>query len=140
METTYYTAFYNVVKDTQSSTGTELPHDIEAYVVGLLSSFVNRNDIPPDSAFAEMFLKIKTVVDAKQLGDTCLFVSGVFPNYKRRSGIDRRYYQGIGATSYEIASPMNSDLFPTISQHFVFLSEFIETAVNSSTHIRKQFF
>jgi len=140
MKTTYYSAFYDVVKDTQSSTGQELPHDIEAYIVGLLSSFVDRKDIPPDSAFAEMFLKIKTVVDAKQLGDTCLFMSGVFPNYKRRSGIDRRYYQDIGVTSYEIATPMNSDLFPTISQHFIFLSEFIETAVNSSTHIRKQFF
>ena len=139
METTYYSVFYDVVKDTQSTTGTDLPHDVEAYVVGLLSSFVKRNDIPPESAIAEMFLKIKTTNQAKQLGDTCLFVSGVFPNFKKRAGINRRYFQDIGATSYEIARPINTELFPTISQHFVFLSEFIETAVDSSTHIQQHF-
>jgi hypothetical protein len=131
MKDTYNEAFFDVVKETQAKTGMELPHHVEAYIVMLLSDFVDRNDIPPDSTFAEMFLTIRNSYQAKQLGDTCLFVSGVFPNMKKRHGINRRYYQDIGSTSYEMASAMNGELFPALARHFVFLSEFIEVTVNS---------
>ena len=132
MKDAYTSAFYDVVKETQTSTGLELPHHVEAYIVMLLSDFVDRNDIPPDSTFAEMFLTIKNSRQAKELGDTCLFVAGAFPTLKARHGINRRYYQDIGSTSYEMASTMNEELFPVLAKHFVFLSEFIELTVNSS--------
>ena len=132
MKDAYTTAFYDVVKDSQAKSGMELPHHIEAYIVMLLSEFVDRNDIPPDSTFAEMFLSIKDARQAKQLGDTCLIVSGAFPKLKARHGINRRYYQDIGSTSYDMASTMNEELFPVLAKHFVFLSEFIELTVNSS--------
>ena len=131
MKDAYTTAFYDVVKETQATSGLELPHHIEAYIVMLLSDFVDRNDFPPDITFAEMFLTIKTHQQAKALGDTCLFVSGAFPRLKARHGINRRYYQDIGSTSYEMASTMNEQLFPALAKHFVFLSEFIEVTVNS---------
>jgi hypothetical protein len=132
MKDAYTTAFYDVVKETQATSGMELPHHVEAYIVMLLSDFVDRDDIPPDSAFAEMFLTLRNSRQAKQLGDTCLFISGAFPKFKARHGITRRYYQDIGSTSYEIASGMNEQLFPVLARHFVFLSEFIELTVNSS--------
>jgi hypothetical protein len=131
MKDEYRVAFYDIVKETQVTSGLELPHHVEAYIVMLLSDFVDRNDIPPDSTFAEMFLTIKNKHQAKQLGDTCLFVAGAFPTLKSKHGINRRYYQDIGSTSYEMASDMNIDLFPVLSRHFVFLSEFIELTINS---------
>ena len=131
MKDAYTTAFYNVVKETQINSGFELPHYVEAYIVMLLSDFVDRNDIPPDDSFAEMFLTIRNSRQAKQLGDTCLFVSGAFPRLKAKYGINRRYYQDIGSTSYEMASNINEELFPVLAKHFVFLSEFIEVAVSS---------
>jgi hypothetical protein len=132
MKDAYTTAFYDVVKETQATSGLELPHHVEAYIVMLLSDFVDRNDIPPDSTFAEMFLTLRDSRQAKQLGDTCLFVAGAFPRLKAKHGINRRYYQDIGSTSYEMASNMNAELFPLLARHFVFLSEFIELTVNSS--------
>ena len=132
MKDAYHSAFYDVVKETQITSGYELPHHIEAYIVMLLSDYVDRNDIPPDNSFAEMFLTIKNNREAKMLGDTCLIVSGVFPKLKRRHGINRRYYQDIGSTSYEMASDMNENLFPMLAKHFVFLSEFIELSVSSA--------
>ena len=78
-----------------------------------------------------MFLSIKDSRQAKQLGDTCLIVSGAFPQLKQRYGVDRRYYQDIGSTSYEMASTMNEELFPVLAKHFIFLSEFIELTVSS---------
>jgi hypothetical protein len=131
MKDAYHIAFYDVVKESQAKSGYELPHDVEAYIVMLLSDFVDRNDIPPDSTFAEMFLTIRNKQEAKALGDTCLFVAGAFPRLKARHGISRRYYQDIGSTSYEMASDMNIDLFPVLAKHFVFLSEFIELTVSS---------
>ena len=97
----------------------------------LLSDFVDRNDFPPDATFAEMFLTLRNQQQAKRLGDTCLFVAGAFPKLKSKHGINRRYYQDIGSTSYEMASDMNIDLFPVLARHFGFLSDFIELAVNS---------
>jgi len=131
MKDAYYSAFYDVVKDTQVTSGMELPHHIEAYIVMLLSDCIDRNDIPPDSTFAHMFLTIRDSQQAKQLGDTCLIVSGAFPKLKARHGLNRRYYQDIGSTSYDMASAMNEELFPVLAKHFVFLSEFIELTVNS---------
>lgn len=130
MKDAYYTAFYDIVKDTQSSTGYDLPDHIEAYIVMLLTDFVDRDDIPPASTFTEMYLTLKSKNDAKRLGDTCLFVSSVFPEYKKRHGIQRRFYQDIGSSSYEIASTMNVELFPVLARHFVFLSQFIEVTCN----------
>ena len=132
MKDAYTTAFYDVVKETQAKSGMELPHHVEAYIVMLLSDFVDRDDIPPDQTFAEMFLTLRDTRQAKQLGDTCLIISGAFPKFKQRHGISRRYYQDIGSTSYEMASDMNAKLFPVLARHFVFLSEFIELTVNSS--------
>lgn len=132
MKDAYTNAFYDVVKNTQARYGYELPHHIEAYVVMLMSDFVDRDDIPPDTSFAHMFLSLKDKQQAKQLGDMCLFISGAFPEYKAKYGITRKYYHDIGSTSYEMASDMNIDLFPTLAKHFVFLSDFIEITVNSS--------
>jgi len=131
MKDAYTTAFYDVVKETQASSGMDLPPHVEAYIVMLLSDFVDRDDIPPDTTFAEMFLTLRNSRQAKNLGDTCLFIAGAFPRLKARHGINRRYYQDIGSTSYEMASAMNIDLFPVLARHFVFLSEFIELTVNS---------
>ena len=131
MKDAYTNAFYDVVKETQSATGFDLPQHVEAYIVMLLSEYVDRFDIPPDQTFAEQFLTIKDARQAKHLGDTCLIVSGVFPKLKARHGLNRRYYQDIGSTSYEMASAMNDDLFPVLARHFVFLSNFIELSVNS---------
>ena len=131
MKDTYTTAFYDVVKDTQATSGMDLPHHVEAYIVMLLSEFVDRTDVPPQLTFAEMFLTIQNNQQAKALGDMCLFVSGAFPKLKQRHGLNRRYYQDIGSTSYDMASGMNQELFPVLAKHFVFLSEFIELTVNS---------
>jgi hypothetical protein len=140
MNEAYRLAFYDVVKETQATSGCELPHHIEAYIVMLLADFVDRNDVPPDSTFAQLFLSIQNNQQAKYLGDMCLFVSGAFPTLKAKHGINRRYYQDIGSTSYDMASDMNDDLFPVLSKHFVFLSNFIETTVNTSKQMQSNLF
>ena len=132
MNDAYTSALFDVVKETSATRGYDLPEPIEAYVVMLLANFVDKTDFLPDT-FATAFLTIKDSRDAKSLGDTCLFVSGVFPTIGERKGLNRRYYQDIGSTSYEIvAEVMNPELFTPLATHFNFLSDFIEVTVNSS--------
>lgn len=126
----YYTnAFYSVIKETQDTTGLTLPHHIEAYVVMLLASKVDQPDFLPKGTFGENYMNNKS---PKELGDTCLFVTGVFPEYGKKHGINKKYYQDIGIGSYSVAADyMNGELFEELAKHFTFLSDFIEVTVNN---------
>jgi len=131
MNDTYTEALFDAVKETSATSGYDLPEPIEAYVVMLLASFIDKPDFLPDT-FGPTLLQIKTSAQAKALGDTCLIVTGVFPSYGERKGINRRYYQDIGSTSYEMAAEAhNPELFITLATHFNFLSNFIEVVTNS---------
>jgi hypothetical protein len=132
MNDAYTSALFDVVKDTAAKRGYELPEPIEAYIIMLLASYVDKPDFLPDT-FATAYLTIKNPNDAKELADTCLFVAGVFPSIGERKGLKRKYYQDIGSTSYEIvAEARNPELFGTLATHFVFLSDFIEVVTHSS--------
>ena len=141
MNDAYTSALFDVVKETSATRGYDLPEPIEAYVVMLLTNFVDKPNFLPKDAFGTTLLQLKTSNEAKQLGDTCLFVAGVFPNIGERKGLKRRYYQDIGSTSYEmVAEVQNPELFSTLATHFNFLSEFIEVTVSTSKHLQSNLF
>jgi hypothetical protein len=128
MKDAYVDAFRSVVLCTQAETGYELPEPIEAYVVMLLAHNLDRPNFIPEETFAQAYLKLRRPADhsAKELGDACLFVTGVFPTYGAKHGLDKSYYQDIGITSYDmVAETLNGELFSQLSTHFVFLSNFI---------------
>ena len=140
MNDAYTSALFDVVKETSATRGYDLPEPIEAYVVMLLANFVDKPDFLPDT-FGPTFMQLKTSGEAKQLADTCLFVSGVFPSLGERKGLSRRYYQDIGSSSYEmVAGVRHPELFNTLATHFNFLSEFIEVTVHSSKHLQNSLF
>jgi hypothetical protein len=127
MEDSYRSAFYDIVKETQGKTGYELPEDLECYLVMLLSQQTDRPNFLPETTFAEMFLTANTPTQRKVLGDTCLFVSGVFPYIGNRKGISRSYYSDMGITSYKLLSECwHPELFGSLAKHFNLLSGFIE--------------
>jgi len=136
MEDAYRSAFFGIVKETQDKTGYELPDHIEVYLVMLLSHQTDRPNFLPETSFAEMFLTANTPQKRKELGDTCLFVAGVFPYIGERRGINRSYYRDLGTTSYEMLSESwHPELFSHLAKHFDFLSGFIEV-VFDKTHVR----
>jgi hypothetical protein len=129
MRDEYTSAFYKVVKQTQSRYGYDLPFDIEVYVVMLLSSHMDKKDFLPQDSFAESYMKLKGI-KAKELGDTCLFTVGVFPEYGKRKGLTQEYFSNIGRSSYDIAtSYLDDKLFSDLRDHFKFLSKFINVCV-----------
>ena len=143
MKDAYVDAFRVVVKQTCDTEGYELPEPIEAYVVMLLANNMDRPEFLPEKSFAQAYLRLRRPghLSAKELGDTCLFVTGVFPQYGIKYGISRRYYQDIGISSYDMVSEtMNGELFKQLSIHFGFISDFIGVVTSSSTERRNNLF
>ena len=127
MKDEYTTVFYDLVQETQSTTGYELPLEVEAYVVMLLADKLDKPNFLPEKSFAEAYLSLKQPyrLSAKELGDTCLFVTGVFPEY----GLSVNYYSNIGKSSYSIATTnLDIEIFELLSTKFDFVREFINIA------------
>jgi len=134
MKDAYTLAFYDAVKETRAKTGYELPEHLEAYVVMLLASFVEKPDYLPNSSFAETYLTLvqKRSSNIKELGDVCLFVTGVFPEYKNRHGLDVEYFSSIGSNSY---LQIESELFNELGSKFRYVRQFISLTVNPTKGI-----
>lgn len=130
MDDHYVQVFHSLVRDTRKSYGYELPGDIEQYVVLLLADHMDRPDWLPDTSFAQSYMLIQSSHDAKVLGDECLFLCGVFPEYGKRRGLDINYYASIGSGSYSRASrSLHTELFEGLSQQFDIVSQFINVTV-----------
>ena len=133
MKDAYVDAFRGIVVETRNKTGIELPEPVEIYVIMLLANFLDRPNFLPDSSFAETQLKLKNSRSAKELGDVCLFLTGVFPQYGSRYGIDTGYYVGIGSNSYQMAArTLNYQTFQLLSEHFDYVRQFIEITTSSN--------
>jgi hypothetical protein len=134
MKDIYVDTFRSIVRDTREQTGIELPEPIEVYVVMLLANYLDRPDFLPERSFAETHLKLKSSRSAKELGDACLFLTGVFPQYGSQYGIDRRYYVGIGSSSYQSAAiALNYEIFQLLGVHFEYVRNFIEITVSDQS-------
>lgn len=140
MNDAYTNLFYGVVKNTKEQYGYTIPEELEAYIVMLLAYYTDRPDFAPGDSFAEAYLRLENTArtNAKQLGDTCLFVTGMFPTYGTRKGLTRSYYSSIGIGSYQrAAEAMHSELFTQLATHFELLSELIEVATHSTKSVRR---
>lgn len=127
MKDLYVDAFRTAVEETKSLTGFELPEELEVYIVMLLANYVNKPDFLPHKSFIETYLILKDSRSAKDLGDTCLIVTGVFPSYGSKYNLDYKYFESIGISSYEkAAQTLNYQTFALLSQHFSYVRNFIE--------------
>jgi len=137
MNDAFTNAFFGIVREAQETSGYELPVHLEHYVVMVLAVHIDKPNWHPENSFAEAYLKINNRSNAKELGDTCLFVSGVFPSFGSNKGLPRSYFQNIGKTSY---SQVTGELFNDLSNHFEFLSDFINISLHSKkiTNLQSQ--
>ena len=135
MKDEYIPIMYDIVQDTSHTTGVQLPVDVEHYIVALLASHVDKPDFFPKT-LAESYLTINNYRDAKTLGDTCLFVAGIFPDYKLNS----KYVSDVGKSSYiHVSESIHNELFKTLGLHFDYLSKFLNS-IQDKNSLRTNFF
>ena len=133
MRDSYTWAFYQVVKEVQAKTGFELPHNVESYITILLAKHIDKKDFLPRKTFAESFLNLcyTSWEDSAALGDTCLFMTGVFPDYHTSKGFDVEYFSNIGKASYsQVIDQHHDPIYDTLSKNFDFVRDFISITVN----------
>jgi hypothetical protein len=128
MQDAYVQAFVRLASSAREETGIELPLHIEHYVVCLLAVHVDNTHFLPKQSFAHSLMRVHNSRTAKELGDTCLFVTSVFPEY----GVNERYYTDIGVTAY---NSINTELFQTISVHFETVKTFTRYACRGASAV-----
>jgi hypothetical protein len=105
--------FFEEIEHAQERSGTALPDDVEAYVVGLLARFARHTQAagrrsPP---LAIDYLSAKSESGSARahalrgVGDRALYITGVVPRSLDRTPVDVKYVRGIGEAAYrEVAS------------------------------------
>lgn len=133
MQDEYVTAFHNVVHEVKHRVGLSLPAQLEMYVVMLLADHVDKSNFLPKRSFAESYLELHSMprYHAKKLGDTCLFVTGVFPEYNNSKGFNVSYYSAVGKNSYHLALTTSKlNIFESLTQHFESVRDYISYIMN----------
>lgn len=130
----YTEMFQDLARSAGHQTGLYLPNHIELYCVLLLADHMRRGDWEPRPSFAECFMTITTADSAREFGDECLFICGVFPEYAERRGMTISYYEGLGQSAYLRASrTLNPDLFDTLARHFSTVRRWILSVTRQQT-------
>ena len=106
LQETPVAAFFDFVRSALGSRRIEASPDTEFYLVNLLSGFVRAEPetfgraLGPELIAATRLDPVKKSVRLKQLGDTTLFLAGIFLDYIESRPAATEYYFSIGKTAY----------------------------------------
>ena len=131
--------FRSLLTDCWNRQGFKCPRYLTEYITQLLAARIDRPDWQPKSTYAEAYLKIRTPIQALELGNTCFFARSVFPEMGRRRGIPSEYFVELGQGCYGHVLSYNEQL-PAVRQlyrAFEFVAEMTWTAVHSHGALRE---
>lgn len=102
--------WFALVRDAEFAMDCSIDEDLESYVVFLLASKLNESDLF-DNILGESYLKaqnsfVSDKLPLKQVADTCLLLSGLYPDNSRRRGVSPDYFASLGIASYFQLSDM----------------------------------
>lgn len=120
--------WHSLVHDAQAKAHLHLSEMLEHYLVVLLSRFTRRAESLCE-AVAPHYLEAmrnegqQRPKELRDVGDTCLLLSGLFPGRTSKLAVNTDYYIGLGQSAYgEAATHLDTDdhpLFLTLAQRFV---------------------
>ncbi len=120
--------WHSLVHEAQAKAHLHLSEMLEHYLVVLLSRFTRRAQ-SLCGAVAPHYLEAmrndgqQSPKDLRNVGDTCLLLSGLFPGRTRKLAVNTGYYIGLGQSAYgEAATHFDTDdhpLFLMLAQRFV---------------------
>ena len=112
MKDVYFQKFSVVLDEVSQG---RLPPPIHSYMASLLADHVEKTDFFSEPV-ALRYMSIKGSMTAKELGDNCLVIAGIFPGFR---GMSDNYYVNIGAGSYSAAAAYTgSQIFKALACDF----------------------
>lgn len=131
----YTEIFRQLSESAQAISGIRLPKYIEIYGVLILADHMRRNRWEPDPSFAECYMTLRDAAAARDFGDECLFMCGVFPEYASRRGLTTSYYQSLGQGAYlRAAKDLERDLFECLAKNFSVVSRWMLTVTRQQNY------
>jgi len=125
--------WHAIVKEAEEVNGDSLKDDIEFYLVSMLHHFMTQVHLA-SATVAEDYLSALQLPPYEQqkllrkLGDTCLLLSGLYPERAIRRRVSLSYFVNLGKQAYSGASEVSSQesmshLFAELDEQFVALMD-----------------
>lgn len=120
----------DILVETNERHGWTIPEYVVDYEARVLASKIDRNPWQPEPSYAERYMTLRSAAEALELANTCWFTCAVFPELKRRHGVNSSYYVQLGTGCLEMVLK-HSDMpaVRTLHRHFEFLAETAYTAI-----------
>lgn len=131
--------FRDHIRSHADRVGFDMPGLLEAYLVDLLASRVDRVDLIPEPSFAERYLVLQSqgrLSDLRDYADQCLFFTALMPEYGNRRGLSMDYYCTLGISSYyTVGDGLPDDRFIQLGNWFYHLQRFLNSAIRPETRL-----
>lgn len=124
--------WHALVTEAENAASISLPHEVEGYLVLLLTRFSAHTHLA-DAVMATEFLHAQTTMgqakfnELRDVADKCLLIAGLFPQRAEHRRVKISYFVNLGQSAYDLLAHLKhasiSDLFADLSQHFVSLMD-----------------
>lgn len=123
------TQWLALIKEAESKILINLEEELEHYLVLLLIRFMTQPQMMHRSVALdflacytkfEPYPKAKLQKQLKEVGDRCLLLSGLFPDYAQRRGTQLSYFINLGRTAYDSLGEKDA-LYTHLSLEFMSL-------------------
>jgi hypothetical protein len=126
------TGIKNILIETNQLHGWAIPSTVVLWQAELFAEKIDKNPWQPEPSYAERYLSIRSIQEARDLGNTCFFTRSVFPELGQRRGINSSYYVQLGQGCYDyILQRCDNPTVELVNKHFEFLAEAAYTAIRS---------
>jgi hypothetical protein len=123
--------------DTYRQHGWEIPNSVIDYESELFSLYIDKPDFEPKPSYAEQYMTMNTVSEARRLADCCFFTRSVFPDLKQHRGISSSYFVDMGQGCYDrVYKETGYAVMLVMRDHFEFLAECAYTAIRMNGEFR----
>lgn len=132
--------WYDMIHDAEASCSINLKEELESYLVFLMIRYTNRPEIA-NQIIASEFLNSfdltikKREIALRDVGDTCLVFSGLFPKLAEKRLVKISYFVHMGESAYIAISQASNDLYSKLANQFVSLMDVLQSLrANSNRH------
>lgn len=126
----YIRSSYEIVLAAEDKSKIYLNEELESYLVRLMATWFDKNDIPPETPVAILMLTAMQSQhydkqeQLKFVGDICLFYDSF--KIKQRKWPSMTYYKEMGTTAYGMAYlHSNNDIYEQMENNFATCSKIL---------------
>jgi hypothetical protein len=123
----------NVIQEAQYICSTELQKDLELYLISLLMRYMNKPEFVCQAVAPQLLQGLNTNESKhrepllQKVGDSCLLLSGLFPNHADKRLVKLSYFIKIGQGAYIAISKTSNDIYSLLAQQFVSIMDILQS-------------